>query len=424
MKKQLLTALLIGTAVAGNAQAVNDTVVLGAGYANQVWYSLANDEQGSSAKDNWDIGFDVVNIMSSLHVNTHGGAKLWIYPKGDKTVFGATLDTNGLGTWAERFNSPTSWEAGAMGAYVNPNDPFDVDWGTYDINTHVISGDSVYIIKLVNDDFKQLFIEKLASGTFHFKFADLDGSNVVAEQVSKSSFTDKSLGYYSIVNKTTVNREPNIDKWELSFMQYGDLSGSTMMRVTGVLHNRDRNIQVAQTAPLADAATNVNWQAQTFQPDINTIGYDWKTFDMNTFKYTTNDSIVYFISIEKENVGHDIWKLRFTDFASADGSFAFSKQRLQTASVKDVNGGITSLALYPNPVNGGDVHVAYNVPAGSKALALTVTDITGKVVLAQQLDNNSGLHAYTIPSNTLRSGMYIVSVSSVGGRVQQKLVVN
>ena len=153
-------------------------------------------------------------------------------------------------------------------------------------------------------------------------------------------------------------------------------------------------------------------------------GQTFTTFDMNTFKYTTNDSIVYFISIEKENVGHDIWKLRFTDFASADGSFAFSKQRLQTASVKDVNGGITSLALYPNPVNGGDVHVAYNVPAGSKALALTVTDITGKVVLMQQLDNNSGLHAYTIPSNTLRSGMYIVSVSSVGGRVQQKLVVN
>lgn len=425
MKKQLLTALFIGAAAtAVQAQTVTDTVVMGAGYANQVWYSLQNDEQGSAAKDNWDIGFDIIEITSSIHINSHGGAQLWGYPKGNKTVFGTALDTNGLSTWKERLNSPHSWGVGAMGYYADPKNQFDLDWGIYDLNTHIASGDSVYIIKLVNGSFKQLFIEKVTGGTFYFKYADLDGSNVVSEQVSKSSFTDKNLGYYSIVNKQTVNREPNKDKWELSFQQYGDYSGSTHMKVTGVLHNRDRNIKVAQTGKLADAATNMAWQAQNFVSDINVIGYDWKTYDYVNNTYKTNDSVVYFLSIEKEDVGHDIWKLRFSGFSNTNGSFIFSKQKLQTASVTDMDGNATTVALYPNPSNGTNVTVAYNVPAGSKDLALNVTDITGKVVLVQQLDNNAGLHTYTIPANTLRSGMYIVSVSTVGGRVQQKLVIN
>lgn len=426
MKKQLLTALFLGAGImSGQAQTViTDTVVLGAGYANQVWYSLENDEQGSAAKDNWDIGFDVIDITSSLHINTHGGAQLWIYPKGDKAVWGTALDTNGLSGWQERFNSPYTWSAGAMGNYTDPNDPFDVDWGKYDINTHIINGDSVYIIKLTNGDFKQLFIEKLTSGTFYFKHADLDGSNSASEQVNKSQFTDKNLGYYSIVNKTTVNREPNKDKWELSFMQYADYAGPTMMKVTGVLQNRNREILVAQADKLNDAANYVSFQGHSFFPDINMIGYDWKTYDYVNNVYKISDSTVYFMSIEKENVGSDIWKIRFTGFSNTDGSFILNKQKLQTASISDINGNTATMALAPNPNNGADVQVIYNLTSANDNVTLSVTDLTGKIILVQQLNNNSGLHTYTIPSSMLRSGMYIVSVSTVGGRVQQKLVVN
>lgn len=426
MKKQLLTALVIGMgAHCAHAQTViTDTVVLGAGYANQVWYSLENDEQGTAVKDNWDIGFDIIEITSSLHINTHGGAKLWNYPKGDKSVYGTALDTNGLNGWQERFNSPYTWAAGAMGHYADPGNPFDLDWGQYDLNTHIVSGDSVYIIQLTNGDYKQLFIEKLTSGTFYFKYADLDGSNEVSEQVNKSQFTDKSLGYYSIVNKTTVNREPNRDKWELSFMQYADYAGPTMMTVTGVLHNRGREIKVAQADKVNDAATYMAFQGHAFFPDINMIGYDWKTYDYINDVYAVSDSTVYFMSIEKENVGEDIWKLRFTGFSKTDGSFIFDKQKLQTASVSDAKGNTATIALAPNPSNGGNVQVVYSLSGSNENAMLSVTDLTGKTVLVQQLNNNSGLHTYTIPSSALRSGMYIVSVSTVGGRVQQKLVVN
>ena len=122
MKRQVLSLLMLAAAATTtHAQTVvTDTVMLGAGYTNQVWYSLGNDEQGSASKNNWDLAFDVVNIMSSIHINSASGAMLWNYPKGDKSAW-ASVDTNGLSTWNPRYNTDTSWAVGAMGAYADPS---------------------------------------------------------------------------------------------------------------------------------------------------------------------------------------------------------------------------------------------------------------------------------------------------------------
>lgn len=421
MKKQLLTAALVaGTFLAQGQTVVQDSVLMGAGYANQVWYSLENDEQGSAPKNNWDIAFDVVEITSCLHINTPGGVKLWGYPKGDKTAW-ATVDTTGLSTWPERYNSDTSWARGAMGNYADPSNPFDLDWGTYDISTHVLNGDSLYIIKLTTGDYKKLFIEKLTSGTFYFKFADLNGSNEVNEQVNKSQFTGKNLGYYSISAQAVANREPDRSKWDLVFTQYTAYV-PTAYTVTGILQNR--GVHAVKVAGLADPTTYNNWQTETFNSAINTIGYNWKTYNMGTSSYDIADSTAYFVAVPKGTAGDDIWKLILTGFAGADGKSVFSKQKLQTASITDLKGNVTSMALYPNPSNGGNVQVVYNINSSNETVMLTVTDMTGRTVMAQQLSNTTGLHTYTLPANTFSSGMYIVAVSSVGGRVQQQLVIN
>lgn len=419
MKKQILSILMAGAAaMTVNAQTVvSDSVALGAGYANQVWYSLANDEQGSAAKDNWDLAFDVVNVMSTIHINSAAGVMLWNYPKDDKSGW-ATVDTNGLSTWSPRYNTDTSWAVGAMGAYADPSNGFDLDWGVYDLSTHIITGDSIYIIKLVNGDFKKLFIEKLAGGTFYFKFANLDGSNEVSEQVNKSQFTDKNLGYYSIVNKTAVNREPNRDKWDLVFTQYTGFI-PIPYTLTGVLHNR--NVSVAKATNIPNKTSYTNWQAHSFSSAINTIGYDWKKH-IGGGVYAVQDSLVYFVAVEQQS-GGDIWKLIFTGFTATDGKFVFDKQRLATSSVSDVEGNTGTMALYPNPSNGGNVQVVYSVAPGSKTAVLNVTDMTGRTVFVQPLDNSAGLHTYALP-NAFGSGLYIVSVTTDAGRVQQKLVVN
>jgi hypothetical protein len=103
MKKQLLTALLLSTGMGVNAQ-TNDSVLLTGGYANQVWYSLQNDEQGSATKNNWDLAFDMKAITSSIHINAVAGISLWAYPKSNLSGW-TTVDTNGLSTWVKRYNS-------------------------------------------------------------------------------------------------------------------------------------------------------------------------------------------------------------------------------------------------------------------------------------------------------------------------------
>lgn len=427
MKKQILTAFLGLAALGANAQtAVTDTVVLGAGYANQVWYSLTNDEQGTAAKDNWDLAFDIVDITASIHINSVSGVMLWNYPKGNKSAW-STVDTSGLSTWAARYNTDTSWAVGAMGRYGDPSNPFDLDWGQYDMSTHKVAGDSIYIIQLVNGDYKKLIIESLSSGVFSFKYANLDGSNETTSTLTKSNFANKNMAYFSLVNDAEVNREPDMTKWDLVFTQYTafiSMGGPvTPYPVSGVLQNR--GVTAVKVDNLPNKATYNNWQGHTFSSEINTIGYDWKTFNMSTNSYDIQDSTVYFVAAPDAETGDiAVWKMIFTGFESADGKYIFSKTQLKAASVQDVFGNNTTVAISPNPAQGGNVNVVYDLNSNQDAVILNVTDMTGKTVFSTQLESNAGLHVYALPVYSLSSGMYIVSVNTRGGSVQQKLMVN
>ncbi len=126
MKIRLLLSLF-STAFFINMSAqvvITDTVAIGAGYANQVWYSLANDEQGSAAKNNWDIAFGTGAMGSTIMINSITGTTLFQYKGGDTTQW-ATLDTAGITTWQKLYNSDTSWAKGAFSENTVGNDPYD-----------------------------------------------------------------------------------------------------------------------------------------------------------------------------------------------------------------------------------------------------------------------------------------------------------
>lgn len=422
MKKQILSLLLLGATLGTQAQTtVADSVQLGAGYPNEIWYSLENDEQGSAAYDEWDIAFEIKNsTTSSIFINSAAGAMLWNYPKGDKTAWGS-IDTAGLSTWDARYNDAEIATAGAMGRYADPNNQADLDWGIYDFATHVVAGDSVYIIKLVNGDFKKLYIEKLLSGVYHFKHADLDGANEKTVQVAKSSFSDKNLGFYSISGNKSIDREPKAAEWDLLFTSHTAFV-PIAYTVRGVIQNRD--VEVAKAENLPNKSTYNNYQAHTLNSEINTIGHDWKTH-VGMGNYEVQDSMVYFVSVpDREATGESIWKLEFTGFASADGKFVFNKTLLKAASVAALDNNKVTLAIAPNPSNGQPVQVVYNIENTTDNVVLHVTDMAGRTIMAQELKGEHGLHTYALPTNTLSSGMYIVSVNTRGGRVQQKLLIN
>ena len=84
------------------------------------------------------------------------------------------------------YNSDTSWNYGAFGVNKSSN-MMDYGWGSYNIVNHHIVGDSLFIIKTVDGNYKKLWMDRKASGTYYFKFADLDGSNEIISSVPAST---------------------------------------------------------------------------------------------------------------------------------------------------------------------------------------------------------------------------------------------
>lgn len=398
-----------------SAQAVLDTVFTGAGYANQVWYSLQNDNQGSAAKGNWDLAFDASGFGSSIHVNTVGGAVLWLYRKGD-TAKWSSIDTSGIETWTKVYNSDTSWSLGAFDQGMILSNPNDLGWGVYNSTTHIVTGDSLYIIKLGNGAYKKLWIESLSGGAYYFKYADLNGSNEKSGSIPKSTYTGKNFAYYSLQNNTALDREPVSVSWDLVFGQYNTFIPTPYV-VTGILHNK--GVRTAQAKPVSDPATYINWSGHTYRTAINEIGYDWKVFS-GTF--VIEDSLVYFV---RTRAG-DLWKLIPTGFGgSANGGYMFSKEKLQSAKVKDAAGNtFASLSVYPNPSSGNNVSVVYDFENRVTAAQISVSDLNGKQVFTDRLDNNAGLHLYTLKTESFNKGIYVVSILFDGKKTQQKLIVN
>ena len=132
MKKTLLS-LLLGTSILGaQAQTTDETVSVGAGYANDVYYSLENGEVASIPRNNWDVGFSVAKYGSTIITNGGTGAALYQYPNGSAASW-ETMDTTGLHTWDILYNSQSSWSEGAFSRNES-------SWGEYSTITHFITG--------------------------------------------------------------------------------------------------------------------------------------------------------------------------------------------------------------------------------------------------------------------------------------------
>ena len=82
------------------------------------------------------------------------------------------------------------------------------------------------------------------------------------------------------------------------------------------------------------------------------------------------------------------------------------------------------MSLYPNPLIGDNAHatIIYNFEKSYNVAALMVFDLAGKLVHKDQLSQHSGLHQYHLQKQ-LPAGIYVVSVITDAGRIQQKLIV-
>lgn len=405
-----LLAIILGlstSAASGNSLIEGDSVTMGEGYANDIYYSYENGQITSVERANWDIGFYTSPLSAGIITNGAAGVSLYAYPLGDTNSWN-NIDTTGLSTWTVSYNSHVEWEDGAFNrnALGHP----DYGWGIYNTINHNVVGDSLYLIEFFDGNVKKLWIEKKVStaNTFYFKFADLDGSNEVSKILDCNPYPDKNFVYYSLQNDEVLDREPDSDLWDILFTKYMGINNDQPYPVTGALSNigvpANKNMEVG---PDFD-----DWLAVPMDSTKSPIGYDWKYFDSGIFNYIVEDSIAYFT---RSKAG-DVYKLVFSAFDFTVGKIVFDLSITSPATVPESKAE-TAFIVFPNPAKD---QININILEGDDWNEIQISDITGKVVYQTEV---SILDNISIPVDALSKGVYFVSLKSTSQQKVQKLII-
>ena len=394
-----------------------DTISIGAGYTQQVWYKLETDVETKKSNLDWDLAFST-RIQRDAAINTNPFSTLYkaIAPASAWSTL--TVDTLAL---VAQNGIDTSWSVGTFN--ISGNNVFDYGWGGYNFVTHHVNGDSIYILKTVAGTWKKIIIDRLSyDTTYTFRYADLNGANEVSASLNKNAFAGKNFGYYSITTNGKLDREPLIKNWDLvAGRYYGQTPDPTTgvlvsYPLTGILHND--GISVAKVVK-KDAVGN-NFKDLNFISRINVIGYDWKTFDLATNQWKVADSTAYFV---KTAIGQ-IYKLVFTKFGgSSTGNIIFTKELLKATSVQDVKNGTAALAVYPNPASDGNITLVYDLGKNAQSVDIQLINIAGQSVYAQKQAYTEGLQQLTLPILNLKAGIYFAQIRWNGRVMTQKVIV-
>jgi hypothetical protein len=148
------------------------------------------------------------------------------------------------------------------------------------------------------------------------------------------------------------------------------------------------------------------------------IGYDWKTFTGGAYKVT--DSLVYFV----QDLSGIIHRLVFTKFAgSSTGKIVFKTELNSFTGVNEIEKTGFNASVYPNPVS-KVMNLVIN-PGKSRLAAVTVLDISGRVVLNRKYELQAeDLSTLQIPVSELPSGIYMVKIQAGGNVIARKVIVN
>lgn len=420
MRKSIFTLVIIcisAIQVFGQSESLS----MGPGYATDIFYSFENGTVKEITRESWDIAFYTPKFSAGIIVNGGKGAYLFTYPIGDTSNW-SSVDTSGIDeTWKPIYNSPTVWEDGAFN--VNATGHPDYGWGTYNMATHNLTGDSIYIIKIpfgINYVYKKLWIvgKQSLANIYTIRYADIDGSNETEASIEVEPYENKRFIYYSLINDEVIDRDPESDIWDILFTKYWDLTEDNEGNwvpylVTGATSNV--GLYASKYYPVADDFNN--WFEMPFDSAKNVIGYDWKSFDMGTFSWQIADSTAFFA---KNNTG-DVYKLTFESWEGAStGNFVINKSLVSLASVDEVNTETGNFSTYPNPATSFvNIMISEEITYNS----MLIMNQSGQIVYQSDVSQIDLRNGYKINLDGLAKGLYIIQLNGDSIQSNQKLLV-
>lgn len=413
MKKILQIAAIALTGIMAQAQQTNVTLSMGAGYADEVYYKLSSEETNTYEAASWDIAFLRISPMD-IGIRVNDGIGIQVFEAANNTADWNNIDIADEASWTPLYNDDTNWD---NGAFMQGSASYG--WGEYNPVTHHVEGTIVFVLKYANGTYRKFINEDYFNG-YTFKYATWNGSAWVGETtttVSNSSNPNTRYNYYSLENNEEVVAEPAIGSWDFVFRKYNtflDPPGENYI-VTGTLHNP--NVTVAQNEePTGDANPN----GQNYSEEINTIGYDWKTF--NGAGYDVNTDMAYYVKYDANTV----YRLVFESFdGSSTGNLSFNFEDVSNLlGLENISEGVT-FGMYPNPSKDKIVNVIYNLKNSvSQENSISIYNIQGQLVHTSKVDSNNGFFNKTLDLSALQSGMYVVQFTSGKNNISKKLILN
>ncbi|MGE5424308.1 MAG: HmuY family protein [Syntrophothermus sp.] len=297
-----------------------DTIGMTENYLYQVYFDLSDSAVRSRVvKTSTDFGFDSRSGGWQIILNTADfmkAADIGAQP------FGGSYDTTGVHWKFDKSSGDP--DSLALGRW------FDVVQGDTVSNGHL------YLINRGMDEvgnslgLMQLMIDSLKNGTYYFRWAKINGSNPVSASVTRDPLVN--FVWYSLSGSGSVQHpEPPEGSWDILFTQYTSLlftdkGAAYPYLVTGVLLNRSG---VSATVDSTHSFADINLEfakSLTLKPNLDVIGYEWKTYSFSSGGYTVLPGLNYII---RDKAGY-FYKLRFVGFYNSSGQKGYPVIEFQT----------------------------------------------------------------------------------------------
>lgn len=131
---------------------------------------------------------------------------------------------------------------------------------------------------------------------------------------------------------------------------------------------------------------------------------DWRNESIDLTPYVGNQVVVKFVNVNGYGNNLFLDNVNVTSFVSVDGGLDAS-----------------SILVYPNPNDGRFKVVIEKLPLG--AANLSVLDLTGRSIFAQNLNGDGGYFSTELDLNSISSGIYYLQIESSNGKQVKKLVI-
>ena len=291
------------------------SVFIDSDYKYQVFYDLeTNTEVAKNLTTAWDIAFECNNNRHHVKVNSSKGM-----------LVSATGQTG----FAE-----VKSKSGVKWIWDNPNGLMDStaigEWGVNNGN-NVDSKNEIFLLDLGYDNqgkqlgYKKMQILGLEGDEYSVKIADLSGNNEFVLFFNKDN--DYNFVFLSISNRELVSIEPPKADWDLVFTKYTHtffMPEPLAYGVSGILISSNSTTVHEDTI---HGFENIDYQiAQelNYSTDVNTIGYDWKSYSHDSGGYTILDN-----SYVIKNRSGDYYKFHLIDFYNSSGQKGDMKFKFQ-----------------------------------------------------------------------------------------------